>query len=187
MSGSCENQFLKRKAKMRWASLLFEHTHDVALLHDEEILGVDFDLGARPFAEQHLVALLEIDGDQLAGFVAAARADSDDLALLRLLPRGIGDEDAAGGFGFRVRALDRHAIMERAKVHCCDAPIASGARTARAPQRRFWCGNSRSALLAVECQCVPFGRRKRAECQGIPRDAASALPAPGMSDKPASA
>ena len=66
-------------------------------------------------------------GIELAGFVAAARADGDDLALLRLLARSVGDDDAAGRLGFRVRALDHHAIVERTKLHCCDAPIASGA------------------------------------------------------------
>ena len=33
--------------------------------------------------------------EQLAGLVAAARADSDDLAFLRLLLCGVGDDDAA--------------------------------------------------------------------------------------------
>ena len=48
-----------------------EDAHDVALLHDQEFLAVDLDLGARPFAEQHAVADLEVDRDQLAGFVSA--------------------------------------------------------------------------------------------------------------------
>ena len=58
-----------------------DHAHDVAFLHDKEILAVDLDLGARPFAEQHDVAELEIDRDQLAVLVAGTRADGDDLAL----------------------------------------------------------------------------------------------------------
>ena len=58
-----------------------DHAHDVALLHDQEILAVDLHFGARPFAEQHGVADLQIDRDQLAALVAAAWADGDDFAL----------------------------------------------------------------------------------------------------------
>src|ERR1700731_2961246 len=52
-----------------------ENAHDVALLHDQQLLAVDFDLGARPLAEQHAVADLDVDRDQLASFVAATGAD----------------------------------------------------------------------------------------------------------------
>ena len=48
--------------------------------------AVDLDFGARPLAEQHAVADLQIDRDQLAGFVAAAGADGDDFALLTAFP-----------------------------------------------------------------------------------------------------
>src|SRR5471032_3322500 len=58
-----------------------ENAHDVALLHDQELFAIELDLGAGPFAEQHAVADLEVDRDQLAGFVAAAGADRRDLAL----------------------------------------------------------------------------------------------------------
>jgi hypothetical protein len=75
---------------------LVEHAHDVGLLHDQEFLAVDLDLGAGPFAEQHAVADLQIDGNELAGLVAAARADGDDLALGGLFLGGVGDDDAAG-------------------------------------------------------------------------------------------
>src|ERR1700690_2608584 len=49
---------------------LFDHAHDVALFHDQVVDAVDVDLGARPFAEQHPVALLEVDWNKLAAFVA---------------------------------------------------------------------------------------------------------------------
>jgi hypothetical protein len=58
-----------------------ENAHNVALLHDQHLLAVDLDLGAGPFAEQHAVADLDLDRDQLAALVAAARADGDDFAL----------------------------------------------------------------------------------------------------------
>src|SRR6266404_2788228 len=49
---------------------LFDHAHDVALFHDQIFDPVELDLRARPFAEQHAVALLHIDRDELAGLVA---------------------------------------------------------------------------------------------------------------------
>src|SRR6202011_1733474 len=55
-----------------------DYAHDVGLLHDQEILAIELDLGAGPLAEQHLVANLEVDRDQLAGFVAAAGANRRD-------------------------------------------------------------------------------------------------------------
>src|SRR5712671_4037459 len=78
-----------------------EHAHDVALLHDQEVLAVELDLGARPFAEQHAVADLEVDWDQLAGFVTAARTDRGDFALRGLF------------FGFD--SLDHDTVMQRTK------------------------------------------------------------------------
>src|SRR6476660_10327435 len=71
-----------------------DDAHDVGLLHDQEILAVENDLGARPLAEQNLVAGLHVRGDDLAGLVAAAGADGDDLALGRLLLGGAGDDDS---------------------------------------------------------------------------------------------
>src|SRR5829696_532642 len=75
--------------------LAFEDAHDVGLLHDEELLVVELDLGARPLAEQDAVAGLHVEGAQLALVVERAGADGDHLALLRLLLGGVGDDDAA--------------------------------------------------------------------------------------------
>src|SRR5262245_10376537 len=94
-----------------------QYAHDVALFHDQQLLAVDLDLGAGPFAEQDAVADLEIDWDQLAGLVAAAGADRDDLALARLLLGGVGDDDAAGGLLLGVNALDDDAVVKRTKLH----------------------------------------------------------------------
>src|SRR5690242_2753717 len=68
-----------------------EHAHDVALLNDQVIDAVDLDLSARPFAEQHAIPLLQVDRNELAGFVTATRADGYDLALRGLLLGGVGD------------------------------------------------------------------------------------------------
>ena len=41
-----------------------------------------------------------LEGHDLAALVAGAGADGDDLALLGLLGRRVGDDDAAGRLGF---------------------------------------------------------------------------------------
>src|SRR5262249_53671864 len=92
---------------------LNQHAHDVGLLHDQEFLAVELDLGARPLAEQHAVADLEVDRDQLAGFVPAAGADRRDLALGRLFLGRVGDDDAALGLLFGVDTLDHDAVVQR--------------------------------------------------------------------------
>jgi hypothetical protein len=40
-----------------------QHPHDVALLHYEVLDAIDFDLGARPLAEQDAVADFDVDRD----------------------------------------------------------------------------------------------------------------------------
>src|SRR5499425_1194139 len=96
---------------------LFDDTHDVALLHDQELFAIDLDLGARPFAEQHPVTDLYVDRNELAGLVSAARANRDDLALGGLFLRGIGDDDPASGLLFGINALDDDAVVKRTKLH----------------------------------------------------------------------
>ena len=50
-------------------------------LHDQQVFAVDLDLGARPFAEQDLVAGLDVERGDLAVFGAGAGADGDDFAF----------------------------------------------------------------------------------------------------------
>src|ERR1700731_3463842 len=83
-----------------------ENAHDVALLHDQQFLAIELDLIARPLAEQHAVADLEIDRDQLAGFVAATWTDGGDFALRGLLLGAVRNDDAASGFVFGIDAFD---------------------------------------------------------------------------------
>src|ERR1700723_3216951 len=75
---------------------LVDDAHDVGLLHDQEFLAVDLDLGARPFSEQQAIPPFDVDGDKLAGFVAAAGPHCGDLALGQLFLGRVGDDDAAG-------------------------------------------------------------------------------------------
>src|SRR5438874_155805 len=94
-----------------------KHAHDVALLHDQVIDAVELDLGARPFAKQHAVANLQVDRDQLAALVAAARADGNDLALRGLLLGGVGDDDPTGGLRLGINTLDNNTIVQWAEFH----------------------------------------------------------------------
>src|SRR5246127_555650 len=94
-----------------------ENAHDVAFLHDQQLLAIDLDLGARPLAEQHAVADLDVDRDQLAALVAATGADGDDFALRGLFPGRIGDDNAASGLLFGVDALDHDAVVKRTEFH----------------------------------------------------------------------
>src|ERR1700733_924597 len=97
----------------------FDHAHDVGLLHDQEFLAVDLDLGAAPLAEQDLVSGLDVQRDELAAFVAGARTSSDDLALLRLLLRGVRDDDAALRLFLAFEATDDDAVMQGTELHEC--------------------------------------------------------------------
>src|SRR6202021_2212173 len=100
-------------AKQRGA--LAQHAHDVGFLHDQEFLAVELDLGARPLAEQHAVAAFDVDRDQLAGFVTAARPDRHNLPLLGLFLGAVRNDDAALGLFLGVDTLDHDAVMQRTK------------------------------------------------------------------------
>src|SRR6267143_3642591 len=134
-----------RKTDWRLSGLLLgggnvsENAHDVAFLHDQQLLAVDLDFGARPLAEQHAVADLEVDRDQLAGFVTATRADGDDLALRGLFLGTVRNDDAACGFVFGIDAFDHDAVVERTESHAillgfCDY---------------FWIGSRHERVLAA--------------------------------------
>src|SRR5438105_6560177 len=91
---------------------LRDHAHDVGLLHDQELLAVELDLGARPLAEQHAVAGLDVDRNELAGLVAAAGADGNHFAFLRLLLGGVGVDDAALGLLLGIDTLHDPAVVQ---------------------------------------------------------------------------
>src|SRR6476661_7767346 len=76
---------------------------DVALAKHEQVLTVDLDLRAAVLAVEDLVALAHIEGAALP-VLDRAVADRDHLALLRLLLRGVGEDETAGG---RRLLLDR--------------------------------------------------------------------------------
>src|SRR6202041_2670654 len=116
-----------------------ENAHDVALLHDQQFLAIELDLGAGPLAEQHAVAHLEVDRDQLAGFVAAAWTNGGDFALRGLFLGTIRNDDAASCLLFGVDTLDHNAVVKRTEFHAvllsfCDY---------------FWIGSRNERVLAA--------------------------------------
>src|SRR6185295_16974107 len=78
---------------------------------------VDLDLGARPFAEQDAVADLDVERNELAGLVAGAWANADDLAFLRLLLGGVRNNDAAGRLRLGFNPANDHAVVQRTEFH----------------------------------------------------------------------
>src|SRR5215203_4324007 len=101
---------------------LVEHAHDVAFLHDQQLVAVELDLGAGPLAEQHAVADLDAHRRQLALLVASTRADRQDLALHRLFLGGVGDDQPALGLLLFLDALDDHPVVQRTELHGLEPP-----------------------------------------------------------------
>src|SRR5579885_906667 len=89
---------------------LLEHAQDVVLAQDQMLLALDFDFAARVLAEQDLVAGLHIGREQLALLGHLALAHRDHLAFLRLLFRGVGDDNPALGLLLFLDTLDQNAI-----------------------------------------------------------------------------
>src|SRR3954449_8778364 len=83
-----------------------DDAHNVGFFHDQQFLAVKFDLGAGPFAEQHAIVRLYVEGLQCAVITAGARANGDNLAFHRLFLGRVGDDDAAPRFFFLVDAAN---------------------------------------------------------------------------------
>src|SRR5271166_5553371 len=123
---------------------------DVAFLHDKQILAVDFDLGSGPLPEEDAVAGLDVEGGELAVFIAAAGANCHDLTFLRLLLGGVGDDDARFCLRFGLDALDDDAVVQRTKCHV--APfIVLGYRRKRTDATANEKAKKRLALVSNEC------------------------------------
>src|SRR3954469_24381119 len=73
----------------------FDDAHDVFLAHHEELVALDAHGLAGILAEQNPVAGLDVEGDNFALVVLLALADGNDLALVRLLGRGVRNHDAS--------------------------------------------------------------------------------------------
>src|SRR5947199_6018149 len=134
---------------------LYDLGEDVGLAQHEQVLTVDLDLGAAVLRVEDLVALGDVERDALLALVVkAAVADGDDLALLRLFLRGVGEDDPAGG---RLLLLDR--------PH--DEPVAQGL------ELHVWMtssGKGWKSGLALSCvECQPPAGRRIAHWHSLPR------------------
>jgi hypothetical protein len=63
------------------------------------------------------IAFFDINRNELAGLIAAAWANGDDLALRRLFLGGIRDDDAVSGFLLGLDARDDDAVVKWTKLH----------------------------------------------------------------------
>src|SRR5206468_2937862 len=100
-----------------WRLRAFDDAHDVFLAHHEQLVTLDLDGLPGVLAEQHSVARLDVERDQLARVILLALAHGDDLALVRLLGGGVRDDDATCGPALLFDALDDHAVMQRTDFH----------------------------------------------------------------------
>jgi hypothetical protein len=88
-----------------------EDAEDFVFLHDQEVFAVELDLSAAPLAEEDAIAGLDVEGKYFAFVVGLALADGDHFTLLRLLLRGVGDNDAATDAFALFDAPDQDAIV----------------------------------------------------------------------------
>src|SRR5579872_6219635 len=96
---------------------LLDDAKDVALLHDEQFLAVDLDLGAGPFAEEDMVTGFHIEGDEFALLVAGTGTGGNNLAFLRLFLCGVGNDDAPGGVLRGINSTHDDTVVQRAEMH----------------------------------------------------------------------
>src|SRR4051794_34316583 len=86
---------------------------NVAGREDQVVLAAELDLGATVLGVDDLVADGDIERDAVAVVVDAAGAHGDDLALLRLLLGGVGDDQTGSSGLLSLDLLDDDAILER--------------------------------------------------------------------------
>src|SRR3546814_1688610 len=94
------------------------------------------DLGARPLAEQDLVAGLDVERRHLAVLGLGASPGGDDFAFLRLFLGGIGNDNAAGRLFLSLDAANQHTIVQRTKFHASSFPWVSSDECFGTPRRR---------------------------------------------------
>src|SRR5690242_1761282 len=82
---------------------------------DQVLHAVDLDLGPAVLRVDDLVADLDVDRDALA-VLEPAGADGDDLALLRALLRGVGDDEPGGRHLLFLAGLDHDAVLQRLQL-----------------------------------------------------------------------
>ena len=83
------------KTEKREVALFLDDAEDFFLSHDQKLLAVDLDFGAGILAEQHTVASLHIQREDLAFIVRLALSDGDDFAFVGLFFGAIRNDDSA--------------------------------------------------------------------------------------------
>src|SRR2546422_7396053 len=91
---------------------LFNDAEDVILAHDEICVSVDLDFSATELTDEHLVALLDFEGNLLAAVIGLTRADGNDFAFLGLFLGGIGDNNPALLRLPLFQRLDQYAVSD---------------------------------------------------------------------------
>src|SRR4030095_12422366 len=92
---------------------------DFFLAEDQTLFTVDRDLAARVLAEEDSVTGLDVEGKDLAVVVLLTLADREDLALLGLLLRRVGNDDPAGALLLAfLYTLHDQAIVKWTNVDC---------------------------------------------------------------------
>lgn len=76
------------------------------------LLLTDLDGRAAKLGDQHPVARRDAHGHPVALLVEQAGPDGQHLGLVELLDARLGQEDAAGGLGLSLDALDEDAVEE---------------------------------------------------------------------------
>ena len=76
------------------------------------LLLTNLDGIATELRNEDLVTGSDTHGETLAILVEETGANSEDLSLVLLLDGGLGEEDAGGGLGLRLDALDQDAVQE---------------------------------------------------------------------------
>src|SRR5680860_421991 len=98
-----------------WGPLL-DPGQNVGLAQDQQVLAVDLDLGAAVLAVENGVALADVERPALA-VLDGAVPNREDLALLRLLLRGVGEHDAAGGRLLLLERPNDQAVSKGLELH----------------------------------------------------------------------
>src|SRR6202795_2999540 len=93
-------------------------SEDVVLAHDQVVLTIDLDFGASVFGDEDFVADFDGEFDLLAIVVELASADGCDGTFLRLLFRGVGNDNISLLDFFLFERLNQHAIAERFHIDC---------------------------------------------------------------------
>lgn len=89
---------------------------NVLVVPEESVLLLaDLQRATAELRDQDLVTGLDAQRYPLAILVVKAGADGEDVALVDLLDGAVGEEDAGGGLGLGLDALDEDAVEKRSE------------------------------------------------------------------------